>query len=81
MRSVYGLDVESIAGAFRRFAGLPTVTLAEPSRVAHALDWFLAGHDFADALHLAASEGCEAFATFDRNLAKAAPDGWPVRLI
>jgi predicted nucleic acid-binding protein len=36
-----------------------------------ALDGTDAGMDFADALHLAGSSHCEAFASFDRKLAKA----------
>lgn len=81
LRSVYGMDPAAIAAAFRKFCGLSTVTLEEPDRVARGLEWFEAGRDFADALHLAASGGCEAFATFDRILAETAPEGWTVRLI
>jgi len=66
----------------RAFAGLPRVTLEDPDRSATALDWMARGIDFADALHLVQSEGCEAFATFDARLAKSAKHlgGIPVRL-
>jgi predicted nucleic acid-binding protein len=39
------------------------------------------GVDFADGLHLAKAEGCEAFISFDQNFAKAANalDGIKVR--
>lgn len=81
LRSVYDMDPTVIAAAFRKVLGLPTVTPEEPDRLARAIEWFETGRDFADALHLAASEGCESFATFDRSLAKAAPDGWTIRVI
>ena len=51
------------------FAGLPRVTLENPILAAKALDWMRSGMDFADALHLAAAVGCEAFITFDRQFA------------
>jgi predicted nucleic acid-binding protein len=39
---------------------------------AKALDWTRAGLDFADALHLAKAEGCEAFVSFDQRFAAVA---------
>jgi len=56
----------------RAFLGLPRV-IAEDLRVAvTALEWAELGIDFADALHLAGSRSCDAFATFDRDLSKMA---------
>jgi predicted nucleic acid-binding protein len=72
LRSAYGLGRTEVIGALTRFAGLPRVTLDEPIRVAKALAWAEDGMDLADALHLAAADGCEAFMTFDRRMAKAA---------
>ena len=72
LRSVYGFSAESIAKAFIAFGGLPRVTLERPGSVAKALGWMRAGMDFADALHIAAAEGCEAFLSFDKGLAKTA---------
>jgi predicted nucleic acid-binding protein len=40
--------------------------------VAQALVWAEAGVDFADALHLASAASCEAFVTFDKQLARRA---------
>jgi len=40
--------------------------LEDPALAAKALDWTRAGLDFADALHLAKAEGCEAFVSFDQ---------------
>jgi len=39
---------------------------------AAALEWHRQGMDFADALHLARSEGCGALISFDRQLALVA---------
>jgi predicted nucleic-acid-binding protein len=72
LRSAYGFSPERIAERLRAFAGLPQVTVEAPSATVVALDWMTAGMDFADALHLASAERCEAFVTFDRRLANAA---------
>jgi predicted nucleic-acid-binding protein len=71
LRSVYEFSGAACATAISCFAGLPTVTLEDPMRTAAALAGALEGLDFADALHLAAAEGCEAFVTFDQRLIKA----------
>ena len=70
LRSVYGFPADRIAKAFIAFAGLPRVTLENPERVAKVLGW--TGLDFADALHLAAEDRCEAFVSFDQKFAKTA---------
>lgn len=72
LRSAYGFAPAQIATGLRGLAGLPGVTVEEPLLLAQALDWMEAGMDFADALHLAKSGGCESFLTFDRKLAQAA---------
>jgi len=72
LRSSYGFSATQIAERLRAFAGLPGVTLEAPAAVAVALDWMVAGMDFADALHLAAAEQCETFVTFDRRLGRVA---------
>ena len=61
-------------------AGLPTVATDEPQVLAAAIDWLREGMDFADALHLAKAQGCEAFLSFDRKLAKAARGRSAVRV-
>ena len=45
----------------------------ESETVAHALDWYAQGVDFADALHLAVC-GAAVMQTFDRDFCKAARD-------
>lgn len=72
LRSVYGYAASPLAQALRAFAGLPHVTVEDPSLAAQALDWMEQGLDFADALHLAKATGCDAFVSFDRRFARAA---------
>jgi len=72
LRSAYGFEAEACARSLAAFAGLPRVTVDDPAAVAKALDWARQGVDFADALHLAKAQGCEAFASFDRDLARKA---------
>ena len=72
LRSAYGFAADRIADAFRGLAGLPGVSVEAAALLAQALDWMSAGMDFADALHLAKADGCTAFLSFDRRLAKIA---------
>lgn len=72
LRSGYGFTAEQIAAGLAGLAGLPGVSVEEPAVLAAALDWTREGMDFADALHLARSQGCAAFLSFDRKLAKIA---------
>ena len=72
LRRGYRLSRERIIAALTAFAGLPRVTLEEPTLAAKALEWMQSGLDFADALHLAKAAGCEAFVSFDRQFAAAA---------
>lgn len=72
LRSGYGFAVPQIVEAFRAFAGLPGISLEDPALISKALEWTSEGMDFADALHLGRCDGCSAFMSFDRKLAKAA---------
>ncbi len=72
LRSAYGYHPAQVGAALQAFAGLPGVRLEDPTLAATALAWMAQGMDFADALHLAKAEGCAAFFSFDRRLAKAA---------
>ncbi len=72
LRRLYRLKPALVAAALRRFAGLRTVTVENEQVLASALEWCERGIDFADALHLAAAEGCDGFVTFDAPLVKAA---------
>lgn len=81
LRSAYGLEKAEVIAALVRLAGLPRLRLDDPVRISKALSWAGQGMDFADALHLAAAEACDAFVTFDRRMVKAkvATGGPPVR--
>lgn len=72
LRSAYGFPRERIIPALRALAGLPGVSVEDADLVAKAMGWAEDGLDFADALHLAAADGCEGFLTFDRRSKRAA---------
>ncbi|MGH6994034.1 MAG: type II toxin-antitoxin system VapC family toxin [Caulobacteraceae bacterium] len=81
LRGAYGHAKGLVLDALSKFVRLPVVRTEEPGRLAKAFDWAGRGLDFADALHLVAAEGCEAFLTFDDRLRRRASrlDAVPVR--
>lgn len=72
LRSTYRLPRARVLAILRGLTALPTVEIEDADRVARALDWFEAGLDFADAMHLAAAGDGETFVTFDRGLIRRA---------
>lgn len=68
LAGAYGRNREQVSKALRGVLGLEGVTTDSPAVVAQALDWFDAGLDFADALHLAGAAGAESFVTFDQRM-------------
>jgi predicted nucleic-acid-binding protein len=72
VRSRYAYSRERIHAGLAAFIGLHTVSVEHTERIATALDDYANGMDFADALHMAYSSDCAAFATFDRKMAAAA---------
>jgi predicted nucleic-acid-binding protein len=78
LRSAYGFSPAQIADGFSGLAGLPEVSVEEPTILATSLGWMRDGIDFADALHLAKAKDCAAFLTFDRRLAKLAKKRSPL---
>jgi predicted nucleic acid-binding protein len=74
LRSVYGFSPVEAGKALSAFAGLPNVTVEDAAVASKALDWATRGMDFADALHLAKAEGCDAFVSRDQQLARAAKE-------
>jgi predicted nucleic-acid-binding protein len=72
LRGVYGFSAAQCAKALSDFAGLPHIRLEDIAAAAKALDWMGKGVHFADGLHLAKAEGCDAFVSFDRDFVKAA---------
>ena len=80
LRAALEFDRSRISRTIRGFCGLPTVSLENPVLAARALDWHDQGMDFADAFHLAASDGCAAFVSFDRTCIRMASKlGAPAR--
>ena len=69
LRRAYRFSRERVVAALTAFAGLPSVTLEDAASAAKALNWTQRGMDFADALHLAKAQGCEAFISFDQQFA------------
>lgn len=72
LRTGYRFKGEQLAAALSAFCGLPHVNLESADRIRKAIDWARQGMDFADALHLAAAEDCDAFVTFDEAFAETA---------
>ena len=72
LRSMFAVPAMNVITALRAFAGLPRVTIENPSAVAQAFEWASKGMDFADALHLAAAQPLDGFVSFDKALARAA---------
>lgn len=73
LRRLYRLENKVVVSAFRKLSGLGNVEIEQLSVVTQALQWCEGGMDFADALHLASSQHCRKFATFDEQLKKSAP--------
>jgi predicted nucleic-acid-binding protein len=70
LRHAYGFEPAAIHQAFSKLCGLPNIILHNPHRILTALQWYAEGMDFADALHLAASQECRTFLTFDQKLVR-----------
>ncbi len=72
LRYTYEYKPVQICDAFIKLFGLPTVQLAQPTRIAQAIEWCQTGMDFADALHLANSQQHKQLLTFDRRFVNKA---------
>lgn len=72
LRFAYHFDAGRIADALAHLFGLPNVHVNQPSMLAQAIAWQRQGLDFADAFHLASSQQCKEFYTFDKKMIKAA---------
>ncbi len=72
LRSRYAFAPKVIAQAIAKITALGNVVVGERAAVLSAANRAAQGWDFADALHLALSEGCEDFTTLDADLAKRA---------
>lgn len=56
---------EQVMAVFEHLQGLPNIVIEDELSLRTAVAWCRAGLEFPDALHLAASEACSAFLTFD----------------
>ena len=82
LRVAYKLPRANIHDALIRVCGLPHAHLEHEGQMAQALADYAAGMDFADALHVAASQADEGLRTFDQRLVNAAQErGRDVRLV
>lgn len=77
LRAAYKIEAAVIHKALLQILGLPMVTVESAGQVAAALDFYADGFDFADALHLAASEGAEALYTFDGRFVRKGKEAVP----
>lgn len=74
LRFAYKMTAEDIYLGLSQILGLENVFVRDQFAIQQALEWFQTGMDFADAWHLALSQHCEQFATFDLKLIKKSPE-------
>lgn len=72
LRSRYAFAPKVVAQAIAKITALGNVVVGEREAVLSAANRAAHGWDFADALHLALSQGCDDFTTLDAELAKRA---------
>lgn len=72
MRGFYELPRKDIQSVFESLCGLENVQIENRNSVLAALDGYQRGLDFADALHLARTDFCSTFLSFDARLKKRA---------
>jgi len=72
LRFAYKFEPVAISAAFAKLLGLPNVRVSRPDFISRAIEWHRQGLDFADALHLAASQDQPRFLTFDLKLVRKA---------
>ena len=66
LRFAYKFSPSQINKALQNLFALPNVHLTNANVIAGVLNWHQLGLDFADAFHLAQSQQCSRFYTFDR---------------
>ncbi len=78
LRSRYGMDRATVAGALRTIIAMASVEITDADRVAWAILRIEHGADIADMLHLIAARPATSFATFDQGIAPAAGPETPI---
>lgn len=81
LRHAYAIDRNTIQAAFRKLFGLPNVYVEDPKSLFRATNWYEAGLDFADALHLTSGLKAEAFATLDKMMTQQASKLTSIKLM
>jgi len=71
LRSRYRIQREPMAALFQQLIDADNVEVEDAPMLVSAVDWYRLGADFADAMHLAASNSA-VMHTFDRSFCKAA---------
>ena len=72
LRSIMKLDRTHINRTFATLVASANISFSNRSGIADVIDWHRAGLDFADAMHLRASDGCDGLASFDTNFKRRA---------
>jgi predicted nucleic-acid-binding protein len=72
LRFAYNFKSNEICTALKNLCSLSNVYLSHPSLIAQVIQWHEDGLDFADAFHLAYSQKCSEFYTFDEKFVKRA---------
>ncbi|MGB1252245.1 MAG: type II toxin-antitoxin system VapC family toxin [Candidatus Promineifilaceae bacterium] len=70
LRFTYKFPSAQVTEALRRIAGFQNTQTEDIVLLQLAFDWHEQGLDFADAMHLALSQHCTQFVTFDRKFAR-----------
>lgn len=70
LRFAYKFKPVKIGQALRKVFGLPNVYLTDEKLILQVIEWHEKGVDFADAFHLASSNHCLEFYTFDDKFIK-----------
>ena len=70
LRFAYKFKRLEICQAFKKVFGLPNIYLTNETLILLILEWHENGLDFADAFHLASSNNCSEFYTFDEKFIK-----------
>lgn len=74
----YGFNRAMLGDAIRAMLEVETITVASEQAVRWALDRHATGADLPDMIHLVASQGTDAFLSFERRLAMLAGPDSPV---
>ncbi len=77
LRSVFEVPQPTIAEALARLLSMKNAKVMDRPAVDQAMKAYRNGLDFADALHVALSDDCKEFVTFDTKLRKKIGQHWP----